>query len=61
MALFYLLHLAEFWFRAREPAVSGLWHRWVPTPVRALAYTAVGALLLVMTELEQVKSVYFRF
>lgn len=61
MALFYFLHVAEFWLRMRESALSGLWHRWVPTPLRALAYTAVGALLLVMTELEQVNFIYFRF
>ncbi|HEY3365712.1 MAG TPA: MBOAT family O-acyltransferase [Symbiobacteriaceae bacterium] len=61
MAALYLLHVAEFWVRERESAIYALWTRLVPSPVRALAYTAVGALLLVMTELEQVNFIYFRF
>lgn len=61
VGLLALLHLGEFWLREREQALYAVWRRWVPTPVRAAVYTLVAALLLVLTETEQVSFIYFRF
>lgn len=56
-----ILHIVEYALRARGEAVAEGWRRWVPTPLRALAYTAVGALLLIMTNIDQSSFIYFRF
>jgi alginate O-acetyltransferase complex protein AlgI len=61
IASLYLLHVAEFWVRHKEETLADLWHRWFPAPVRALAYTFAGAVLLMLTKLEESAFIYFRF
>jgi alginate O-acetyltransferase complex protein AlgI len=55
------LHVVEWYLRSRGEAIAEGWRRWVPPPVRALVYTAVGALLLIMTNIDQSSFIYFRF
>ncbi|MDB4894694.1 MAG: patA 3, partial [Firmicutes bacterium] len=56
-----LLHGAEHWFREREQVLLAGWKRWLPSPVRALAYTAVAVLLVLMLKTEESTFIYFRF
>lgn len=60
IAVLALLHVAEFWLRHEEERVDTVWRR-VPAPVRAVAYTGVAALLLLMTRLNESSFIYFRF
>lgn len=60
IAFLMLLHAAERWFRQREGAALTVWTRF-PAPVRALAYTAVAAALLLMLKTEESTFIYFRF
>jgi len=57
----YLLHLAEFWFRTKQRALYETWRRWLPGPVRALAYTLAIVLAVVMASTKQMAFIYFRF
>ncbi|MEW8976818.1 MAG: MBOAT family O-acyltransferase [Symbiobacterium sp.] len=59
--LLWLLHLAEFWFRHRQRELYAAWTRWVPSPVRALAYTAVVVLIVLLSAPDQNTFIYFRF
>jgi alginate O-acetyltransferase complex protein AlgI len=61
VALLGLLHLAEFWFRHQQSRIYALWTRWLPSPVRALAYTAVLVIVAVMASTKQNTFIYFRF
>jgi alginate O-acetyltransferase complex protein AlgI len=61
IAVLYLLHVGEFWVRQKEEVLVDWWHRWFPAPLRALTYTAAGAILLLMTRLEETAFIYFRF
>jgi alginate O-acetyltransferase complex protein AlgI len=61
IAFLMLLHGAERWFRQREGAALTVWTRYFPAPVRALAYTAVAAALLLMLKTEESTFIYFRF
>ncbi|MBP2016975.1 alginate O-acetyltransferase complex protein AlgI [Symbiobacterium terraclitae] len=56
-----LLHVAEFWFRHRQAEIYDLWTRMVPSPVRALAYTAVVVLIAIVSAPRQAAFIYFRF
>jgi len=56
-----LLHVAEFWFRHRQAEIYARWTRWVPSPVRALAYTAVVVLIAIVSAPKQATFIYFRF
>ena len=61
VGLLFGLHLGEFWFRHQQARLYEIWTRWLPSPVRALAYTAVLALIAVMASTKQVSFIYFRF
>ncbi len=61
VAALFLLHLAEFWFRTRQRALYETWRRWLPGPVRALAYTLAVVLAVVMASTKQMTFIYFRF
>lgn len=61
LAALMLLHVGEFWLRERQDRLAALWHRWVPSPMRAFAYTVAAALLIIMVRLEESTFIYFRF
>jgi len=61
IAFLALLHLAEFWFRHRQADIYAAWTRWVPSPVRALGYTAAIVLVAIAASTSQVTFIYFRF
>lgn len=61
VGLLCLLHLAEFWVRQKQGGLYAGWARWVPGPVRALAYTAVVVLVAVLANTKEVSFIYFRF
>lgn len=61
LLLLALLHLAEFWFHRQQAELYERWTRWVPSPIRALGYTAVIILLAVVASTDQVTFIYFRF
>lgn len=61
VALLFLLHAAEFWFRRNQAAIYERWTRWFPSPVRALAYTGLVVLVVIMSAAEQNTFIYFRF
>ncbi|MFZ5813969.1 MAG: MBOAT family O-acyltransferase [Bacillota bacterium] len=61
IGLLWLLHLGEFWFRHRQVAVYEGWRRWVPSPLRALVYSAVIAVLAVLASGEPSTFIYFEF
>lgn len=56
-----ILHIVERLVMENAEPLYERWRRWVPTPVRALVYTAIGALLLIMTNIDQSSFIYFRF
>lgn len=57
----YLLHLMEHFCRKREGELANLWHRWVPAPLRGMAYTLLICVLLLSVKTQANGFIYFRF
>lgn len=57
----FLLHLGEFWLFHRKREIHRRWKQWMPAPIRALLYTALVVLVVIMAHPQQVTFIYFRF
>ena len=60
VALF-VLHILEYYVREKYYVISQLWHKYFPTPIRALAYTLFIVVLVIFMQNEQNSFIYFQF
>ena len=61
IALLFLLHPAERWARQNYERLSVSCAQYVPTPLRALAYTALIFILIIFTQVQKSNFIYFKF
>jgi alginate O-acetyltransferase complex protein AlgI len=59
--LLYIIHLVEFYIRENEKKLAGILQEHVPIPFRALGYTAIIVILVLMMQTEQNTFIYFQF
>jgi hypothetical protein len=59
--LLYIIHLLEFYIRENEKKLAGILQERVPIPFRALGYTAIIVILVLMMQTEQNTFIYFQF
>jgi alginate O-acetyltransferase complex protein AlgI len=57
----YALHVLEYLLFKHLDRVSAWWHKWVPSPARAVVYCAFLLLLVVFLKQKQSTFIYFQF
>jgi alginate O-acetyltransferase complex protein AlgI len=61
VGILFILHITEHYVRENQMVVSQIWHKYFPSPIRALAYTFFIVILVIFLQNEQNSFIYFQF